>query len=175
LLELIHTASESFAQTMFYFEFSIDVLDLPFLSSASAVVRQYERRGEAAVISSPHGVGVRWAGPARVDGAEWPVQDGEVVWLPPGRHVVESAPAARAAAAPPLAVLDCNCSLKSARVLATGIELAYKSSARALALLSRKPVRLTLDGRDVPLDMIPAAAGTCVIRLPRGEHVAIIQ
>jgi hypothetical protein len=175
LLELIHTASESFAQTMFYFEFSIDALDLPFLSSASAVVTQYERRGEAAVVASPHGVGLRWAGPARVDGAEWPVQDGEVVWLPPGRHVVESAPVARATAAPPLAVLDCNGTLKSARVLAAGIELAYKSSARALVLLSRKPVRLTLDGRDTPLDVIPAAAGTCVVPLPRGEHVAVIQ
>jgi hypothetical protein len=103
------------------------------------------------------------------------VQDGEVVWLPPGRHVVESAPAARAPAAPPLAALDCNCSLKNARLLASGIELAYESRARALVLLSRRPARLTLDGRDVPLDTIPAAAGTCVVRLPRGEHVAVIQ
>jgi hypothetical protein len=170
LLELFHVASESFAQVAFYAEHTVGRLDLPLLSPASAVVTRYEQRDGGVAVESPHGVGIRWNGPARVDGAAWPVQDGAVVWLPPGRHVVESAPAA-----PSAAVLDLNATLKSARLLPDALELAYSSRSRALALTSRKPVHLAVDGREAPVEATSASSGTWAVRLPRGEHVVVMR
>jgi hypothetical protein len=169
LLQLFHVASESFAQVAFYAEQTVGVLDLPFLSPASAVVTQYRQRDGRIEVESPYGVGIRWNGPARVDGAVWPVQDGAIVWLPPGRHVVESAPAA-----PAVAVLDLNATLRSARLLDGGIELAYSSRSRALVSVNRKPARLTIDGRQALVEATPAPNDTYAVGLPRGEHLVVI-
>jgi hypothetical protein len=170
LLELIHTSSESFARVAYYSEASIGKLDLPFLAAASAVVTRAEERDGRLSIESPYGVGVRWKGPAQVDGRSWPVQDGEVVWLPPGRHVIESG-----TAPPSLAVLDFNGALEDARVERHGVEIAYQSGHRALALLNRRPARAMVDGRASPLDIIPAVAGRFVVALPRGKHRVSLQ
>ncbi|HXN45286.1 MAG TPA: hypothetical protein VN893_01515, partial [Bryobacteraceae bacterium] len=117
----------------------------------------------------PRGVGVRWEGAALVDGRLWPVRDGERVWLPPGEHTV-----APAASAPPASVLDFTGTIESASSVADGIELAYSSGARALAILDRKPVRLNLDGREEALDLIGEVEGAWVLRLPRGRHTALV-
>jgi hypothetical protein len=170
LLELIHTASESFARVAFYSEFTVLEEDLPFLAAASAVVTRAEERDGRLTVESPRGAGVRWNGPALVDGQPWPVQDGAVVWLPPGGHVLEPA-----AMPPPAAVLDFSGDLESARLTPEGIELAYHSGSRALAVLNRKPVGLTVDGRDVPLDLLPAGPEGHVVRLPSGAHRARIR
>jgi hypothetical protein len=98
------------------------------------------------------------------------VQDGEVVWLPPGTHVIESG-----AAPPSLAVLDFNGALEDARVEHDGVEIAYQSGHRALALLNRRPARAMVDGRASPLDIIPAVAGRFVVTLPRGKHRVSLQ
>jgi hypothetical protein len=168
-LELFHTAAAAFARVMFYYERSIDPADLPLLPAAAAPVDRVERRGETLVIASPRGVGVRWEGPASVDGRPWPVHDRERVWLPPGEHVL-----ATAAATPAPAVLDFNGTIESAASLLDGIELVYSSGSRALATLDRKPARLTLDGRDETLDLIGAVDGAWVLRLPRGRHKAVV-
>ena len=47
-------------------------------------------------------------------------------------------------------VLDFNGDLKTAAVTAAGIEFAYQSSARAMALLERPPARLEIDGVEQP-------------------------
>ena len=168
-LELFHTAAGAFSRVMFYYERSIDPADLPLLPAAAAAVDRVERRGDMLVITSPRGVGVRWEGAALVDGRLWPVRDGERVWLPPGEHTV-----APAASAPPASVLDFTGTIESASSVADGIELAYSSGARALAILDRKPVRLNLDGREEALDLIGEVEGAWVLRLPRGRHTALV-
>jgi hypothetical protein len=169
VLELFHTASGAFSRLMFYYERSIDAADSPLLPAAAAVVDRVERRGDALVVSSPRGVGVRWEGAATVDGRPWPVRDRDRVWLPPGEHVV-----APAAAAPAASVLDFNGTIESAASLPDGIELVYTSGARAMAVLDRKPVHLTLDGREAALDLIGVVDAAWVIRLPRGRHTAVV-
>ena len=47
-----------------------------------------------------------------------------------------------------------------------GIEFAYQSSARAMALLERAPARLEIDG----VQHAPDMAGN-VLLLPRGQHL----
>jgi hypothetical protein len=163
--ELLHTASESFARVMFYSEYTVDSGDLPLLPAATAIVTRSEREGENLAIESPYGVGVRWEGPASLDGRPWPMRDGQRVWVPPGKHLLGPS-----AAAPPLSVLDFTGTVETATSLANGIELAYRSGARALASLDRKPARLTLDGHPAPLDMV----GPLVVRLPRGSHTAVL-
>jgi hypothetical protein len=169
VFELFHTAARAFARLMFYYERSIDAGDLPLLPAASAVVDRAEPRGDALTVSSPRGVGVRWDGPAAVDGRLWPVHDRERVWLPPGEHVI-----APAATAPPASVLDFNGTIESAASLPDGVGLVYSSGARALATLDRRPARLTLDGRDAPLDLVGEADGAWVLRLPGGRHRAVV-
>jgi hypothetical protein len=168
LLQLIHTASESFARVAFYSESTIAKPDLPFLAAASSVVTRVQERDGGTAIASPQGVGLRWNGPALVDGLPWPVQDGITVWLPRGTHTVE------AGASPKAAVLDFNGTLDAARVTPAGIELSYRCGSRALALLNAKPARLTVDGRESPLETIPARAGRYVVTLPSGAHRALL-
>jgi hypothetical protein len=169
VLELFHTAAASFSRVMFYYERSIDSTDAPLIPAAAAVVERCERRGDGLVVASPYGTGVRWEGRASVDGRPWPVQDGERVWLPPGEHLL--APAASTSVA---SVLDFNGTIENAASLEDGIELVYRSHARALATLDRKPVRLVLDGHEARLDLIGEVEGVWVLRLPSGKHTAVV-
>ena len=169
VLGLFHTAAHSFARVMYYYERSIAPVDSPLIPAAAAAVDRVKRRGEGLMVSSPRGVGVRWSGPAAVDGRPWPVHDRERVWLPPGEHVITPAGVAAGAA-----VLDFTGTIESAASTGSGIELEYTSEARAIATLDRKPVRLTLDGQDAALDLIGEVDGAWVLRLPRGRHSAIV-
>lgn len=164
LLQLIRASSDSFAQVMFYFEFSILPADLPFLASASAVVTRYEKQGDAIAIDSPYGVGVHWEGPVSLDGRPWPARDCDHVWVPPGKHLL-----APAATEPRASLVDFNGVLESAASLPDGIELDYTSRSRAMATFDRKPVRLRLDGQPAKLDLLDN-----VLRLPPGRHKAVI-
>jgi hypothetical protein len=113
------------------------------------------------VVESRRGVGVPWSGPALVDGKPWPFASDAAVWLTPGAHVIEPAtlPARNR-------VLAFNGDLKTASVTGTGIEFAYKSSARAMALLEHPPVRIEIDG----VEQTPEMSGN-VLLLPRGQHL----
>ena len=54
-------------------------------------------------------------------------------------------------------MLDFNAELISAeRTGGSSVELSYQSSARVMARLDRKPVRLELDGGDAPLSFLTA-------------------
>lgn len=160
LLDLVHTAANSFARVALYFEYSLARRDLPLLSSAAAGVSRAETVNGKLVIESRHGAGVPWKGPAMVDGKPWPIAGDSTVWLPPGAHALESArePAV-------VRVLDFNGDLKMAAVTSGGIEFAYQSNARAMAMLERPPAQLAIDG----VEQAPQMLGN-VLLLPRGQH-----
>ena len=109
-------------------------------------------------------MGVSWSGPALVDGKPWPLASDTTVWLPRGFHTVEAgAKPAR------LRVLDFNGDVTMAAVTGTGIEFAYQSSARAMAVLDRLPASLAIDG----VAQAPQLLGNVLI-LPRGQHLATL-
>jgi hypothetical protein len=69
------------------------------------------------------------------------------------------------AQSPSVRVLDFNGDLKMAEVIPQGIEFAYQSSARALALLEHAPSKLEVDG----VESVPVMSGNVLV-LPRGQH-----
>jgi hypothetical protein len=165
LFELVHTAAASFPRVALYFENSILSPDLALLSAAASSVDRAETIGGKLVVESLHGIGVPWQGPALVDGKTWPVLNGKTLWLPRGPHSIE--PAAKAIA---LKILDFNGELKSAKVVADGVEFAYRSSSRALATLEHPPHKIEIDGAETNPDMI----GNVLI-LPRGQHLVTLS
>jgi hypothetical protein len=64
-----------------------------------------------------------------------------------------------------------NGDLKAARAVdANTSEFTYQSAARAIAILSRVPVKLQIDGADEA----PKWAGPYTLLLPRGQHVVTL-
>ncbi len=173
LFQLLHLASQAFPQVALYFENSILTPDLPLLSAAAANVDRLERDGNRMTIGSRYGVGVRWQGPAAVNGRIWPVHDADTLWLPPGASVVEpAAPGAIKDTA--VTVADFNGRLQSARALDNGVELSYQSSARAIAVLSARPGSMELDGLRRDANAVESNGGF-VVMLPRGQHLVTFQ
>ena len=165
LFELIHTAANAFPRVALYFENSLSRQDLPLLGSAAAGVDRAERVNGKVVIDSRRGVGVPWHGPALVDGKPWPFASDSTVWLTKGTHVLEPAPQF-----PALRVLDFNGELKTAAVTSAGLEFAYSSSARAMAILDRAPAQMEIDG----VVQLANLLGTTLL-LPRGQHVVNLR
>ena len=163
LFELVHVASSSFPRVALYFEASIARWDFQLLASAAAAVERAGQVNGKLVVESRRGVGVPFKGPALVDGKPWPIAGDDALWLMPGPHVIEPAPPAQA---PPMRVLDFNGDLKMAIVTPQGIEFAYQSSARAMALLEHVPAKLQIDG----VERTPEMVGNVVL-LPRGQHL----
>jgi hypothetical protein len=162
LFQLVHRAAGSFPRVALYFENSLLPPDLKLLPSAAAAVSRTEHMGTKTVIESSGGVGIPWHGGARVDGELWPAQDDEILWLPAGPHAIEPAPLS---AGPRLVHL--NGDLKAARAVDSHtVEFTYQSAARAIAILSRAPVKLQIDGVGQP----PRLAGPSTLILPRGQH-----
>jgi hypothetical protein len=167
LFQLVNVAAAAFPRVALYFENSILKPDWDLLPAAAAVVKRHERVGPKLVIESSRGVGVTWKGPALVDGRPWPVTDGETLWLPPGAHVIESGGTFDG-----LLIADFNGDITSARALAnSGVEIAYQSSARAMAVLSDKLKSLEIDGEPAEPEMIDGK----VLVLPRGQHIITIR
>ncbi|HUB80157.1 MAG TPA: hypothetical protein VMB03_15230 [Bryobacteraceae bacterium] len=166
LFELVHQAAANFHRVALYFENSLLPPDLGLLPSAAAKVARIEKVGPKTVVESADGFGLPWRGAAIVDDLPWPVSDGETVWMPPGTHVVEAAKDA-----PGVHVVRLNADLRGARWLSSNtVELSYESTARAIVILDRRPVKLTMDGAEQYLDL----AGPKTILLPRGQHVVTI-
>ena len=161
----MHQAALNFPRVALYFENSILPADWSLLGASAAAVERVEQAGAKLTIQSRRGVGVSWQGPALVDGKLWPVTDGSTVWLPAGSHSVEPSPDL-----PPLRITAFNGELKSAAATtSSGIEFAYRSSARALASLDRIPSRVEIDGVAVQ----PQFEGQ-VLLLPRGQHLVTL-
>jgi hypothetical protein len=166
LLELVHCAAASFSRTALYFENSLAPPDLPLLPAAAATVTHVERNEANWVVETAEDVGVVWHGPALVDGRSWPASDGETIWLPAGRHTIQAGPAT---ASPHLMRL--NGSLESIHGLGrNGLEFAYRSDSRAIAILDRAPTAVLIDGAAVKLRL----CGPAVLLLPSGRHVVTL-
>jgi hypothetical protein len=102
LFEVVHSAAGAFAQVALYFENSILSPDLSLLPAAAAVVSRAETVGPKLMIDSPHGVALRWSGPAMVDDQPWPVRNESLLFLPAGTHSVEPGAASPALQCHPL-------------------------------------------------------------------------
>jgi len=139
LFQLVHTASAAFPRVALYFENSILPADLALLPASAATVTRATRSGESLTVESRDGVGVAWTGDAMVDGKLWPVSSGTTVWLPAGAHTISPA-----LTAPAIRLTDLNAELLSAAAIPGGMELSYRSTARALALFDRPPGRVML-------------------------------
>ncbi len=169
LFQLVHLASEAFDRVALYFENSLLMTDLPLLGASGAAVRKMETVAGKVVIDSRHGVGLPWRGAAKVNGRVWPVGDGSTLWLPPGPVAVE------ASVTPPhTRVLDFNGNLKSAAVLPDGVEFAYESSSRALAVLDLPPALVEIDGQRVKPEVLASTHGHTLV-LPRGQHIVVVK
>jgi len=169
LFQLVHLASMSFTRVALYFENSILPPDLALLSAAAAAPDSMERTDGKLVVNSKKTVGIPWTGPALVNGKPWPVRDDTTLWLPPGAHaVVAGARETR------LRILDFNGTLRSATETDRGVELAYESSARAIAVLNFAPVRVEVDGLPVKADVTAVGQAFEVI-LPRGQHLVVLS
>ncbi len=169
LFQLLHLAAKAFPQVALYFENSILPPDLGLLGAASASVDRLEREGDRLTIGSRYGVGIRWQGPALVNGRLWPVRDGDTLWLPPGAHRIE--PGLKDAA---VAILDFNGRLQSARSSDNGVEISYQSSSRAIAVLNVRPRGMELDGVRAEPTAIESD-GRFVVMLPRGQHLVSFE
>jgi hypothetical protein len=168
LFQLVHLAARAFPRVALYFENSISGVDLPLLSAAAARVDKVEQNGSKLVITSKYGVGVPWQGPATVNGRVWPVRDASTLWLPAGPQTIE--PAIKDVKAH---VVDFNGTLLSASSSANGIELAYQSSSKALAILDTRPVKLDIDGAAAQPELLESGRNW-VMLLPRGQHLVSI-
>ncbi|MBC7924889.1 MAG: hypothetical protein H7039_04460 [Bryobacteraceae bacterium] len=177
LFQLVHTAAQAFGRVALYFETSILKQDLGLLPAAASGVSRLENRGTDVVVESRYGAGVHFKGPSLVDGKPWPMASDDVVWLPPGAHVVSkagTAVAGTALAATTLAgirVENLNADLRSASSSAVGVQFAYQSGSRATALLSRRPDVVEIDGEPVK----PVWFSERTLVLPRGQHVVSLR
>lgn len=164
LLQLVDRSSRSFPRVALYFENSIAKVDRSLLPRSASAAEIIERSPTTAVVRAERPFGVSWNGFAKVDGGLWPVADSETLWLPAGQHQIE--PATRP---PPGRVLHLTGDLKSAHVADNTVVVSYRSSARAIALLDRRPMQVTIDGAIVEPDLL-AAKRHWSLRLPRGHH-----
>lgn len=169
LFQLLRQASRAFARVALYFEKSILPVDWPLLAAAAAGGARLDTRDSRLLVESAQPVGLRRSGSVLVNGRLWPATDGRYVWLPAGRHVV--APAAQT---PAVRLLDFNGELRDAAALPAGLEFAYSSTARALAVLDRRPVRLEIDGASAE-PQVRKGAGGWLLRLPRGQHLVSLE
>jgi hypothetical protein len=162
LLELVQLAARSFPRVMLYAEHSIAAVDYPLLAGAAALVKCRDP------LETAYTTGVRWPGPARVNGKLWPAADDEVVWVPAGRHRIEAA-----AAPPPLRLLHLTGELLDARVVENGIEFEYRSASRVAALLDTPPARIEIDGQAASPPRWDTTSHVALL-LPAGRRTARI-
>ena len=169
LFQLLHEAGKAFSQVILYAEQSISRADQALIGHAgpSASARW---EGQTLRVETQHAAGVTWSGAARVNGRLWPVGDGKVVWLPPGRHLLSAA-----VDAPPLRLLRwTGGDLSMAESVPHGVRFAYRARSRAIALVERRPAEIHIDGEAASPRLIEAPTHWAVL-LPRGEHTVLIR
>jgi hypothetical protein len=167
LLRLVNLASRAFPRVALYFENSLQPVDLPWLASSAAAPDRVAFAGGKLAIESARELGVPWQGPAMVNGRLWPHSDGRTVWLPAGKHAIESA-----AGPPAISLVDFSGEVRSIASTTHGLELAYSSDTAAWAVLDREPGAMELD--EEPLrTSVQAVESRWLVRLPRGQHLWI--
>jgi len=167
---LVDQAGRSFERVALYFESSISEPDWRLMPGIAAGARVVERGAHGAlVVEAEKPFGVRWSGPALVDGRPWPLADRETVWLPRGRFQIS-----KATLPPPGRILRLNAEPLDARIADRSSIVRYRSKAAAPILVDRGPKRTLIDGE-------PSDAGWrqgrehWSGRLPRGEHELTIE
>jgi len=146
-LALLHNAAESLDPVLVYFEQSIHPHDLDLAAHALAVdgrpVEVYVGKGRPVV-----------------NGADWPVRDGERVLLPAGKYAVTAMPGNP----PPVSLLTLNADLLDAAYDGTrAFHFRYRSRPRAAVVFSERATSILVDGKPIPAD-------TDAVMLPPGEH-----
>jgi hypothetical protein len=165
LFQLVHLAGLAFPRVALYFENSIRRADLSLLAASAVRVSRAAEVAGKLVVESPDGVGVAWTGPALVNGKPWPLGDGRILWLPPGAVAVEPGPVSAS-----MRVLDFNGGLRSAAQRQGGLEIAYDSPHRAIAVVDRKAASVEVDGLPYAAEWL-AAGDRFALILPRGQHI----
>ena len=165
LYRLVHAASQSFPRVALYFEHTLSAADLPLLSAAAIPPAEVSRVGDALRVKSGAPVGLRWKGPAQVDGRPWPARDAATLWLPAGTHTVTEADRD-----PPLRLHALIGELLQAYAQGQVLELHYRSEGPAIAGFSAKPTSLMLDGEAADVEC-HQGTGTVYCLLPAGEHL----
>ncbi len=164
LFEEVHAAAGAFPHVALYFENSIAPPDLSLLASAASTMEKAEQVGAKFVFGSKRGSGIAWTGPALVDGRLWPVASASTLWLPRGTHSIEAA-----LVSPALYLQDFNGEIRTASASNKSVDFSYQSSARAFAVLDRKPSRMEIDGAASALVL-----DGNVLMLPKGQHLVTL-
>jgi len=156
LFQLVHYAGQGFDRVALYFENSILTCDYALLGAASAPVIT---NGTSAL---PYGV--RWKGPALVNGRPWPVAGGGTLWLPAGQHAVTPG-----GAEPLMPVLDLNATLEKASSNGPVTDFEYRAAHRGFVLVPAVLERLEIDGKAAQPRTWTVDDGL-VVELPPGAH-----
>ncbi|CAN5803496.1 hypothetical protein BH11GEM2_BH11GEM2_25960 [soil metagenome] len=167
-LMLVSVAQQSFRTVMLYAENSILPPDVPMLAAAAATISSMRVTLDTIAVDSKHGVGVRWTGPALVDGAPWPYTDGSFVWVPAGQHEI-TRPGRASDDVVRTHLVDFNGEINTATATTRGLVLTYKAEARAIAILDRTPVTMRIDGVVTTMKTLQRPDATVVL-LPAGSH-----
>ncbi|MBV9760575.1 MAG: hypothetical protein JO340_08425 [Acidobacteriaceae bacterium] len=167
LLELVHQAAASFARVALYFENSLEKQDLALLPAAASTATVTRKNSNELQLDAPEPTRVAWNGPVAMDGKPWPLRNDRFVTAPPGAHTL-----APASLAPALTISDFNGDLHSAAATTQGVELAYSSRSRAVALLGSPVSSIEIDGRPF---WKPGPGAASSVLLPSGQHVATFK
>lgn len=168
LFRELHLAAQAFPRVAVYFENSILEADWPLVPFALAGLQALKREGERTLVEASAPIGLRWDGPAEVDGRVWPAAGDGWLWLPVGAHTVQAT-----AAGPAFRLVDLNAELKSAWVSQNRLNFAYFSNARALAKLTHLPAQVHIDGEIIE-PVLWVFDQEWVLVLPRGQHVVSV-
>jgi uncharacterized protein YdaL len=171
---LIFAASAT-GRAALYSEGTVPFEDLQMLSRVLAHDARIDQQRNAWVTTADHPVLVNTPGgwqDYRVDGLVWPGWGENVVSLPAGTHQIT--PVAAHFTLVDTSVLDLRLlrftgNLDRLTPTERGIEFAYDSHMRTLALFNRKPFEVKVDGKTL-VDVPDSASGAWSVRLPRGRH-----
>jgi hypothetical protein len=171
LYRLVRSAMRSFPRVALYFEHTLSAAELPLL--AAAAIPDAELRNEASRSATAHAVrvqaaaavGIRWQGPALVNGRPWAARDDGTLWLPKGSHLVESAEED-----PPLRMQYLGGELLQVHSQGNGVLVHYRSEGRVFAGFSTMPGRISLDGEHADFECHQGEDAVYCL-LPAGEHL----
>jgi hypothetical protein len=71
-------------------------------------------------------------------------------------------------------ILDFNGDIETAAAVEGALEVGYSSSSRAIAILEKRPVALTVDGAAATPEILSSGSSWALL-LPRGKHFARIR
>jgi hypothetical protein len=106
-------------------------------------------------------------GRLQVDGIAWPAARGFAL-VPPGNHVLDWSKG------PPVGpgLTAFTGEIGTASVSSTKLGFTYETRPDGLAVVTRRPTSLRIDGASAALDITADPAGGFVVRLPQGNHKA---